>query len=115
MNRSAEHYAQGLGAGKFRTFVSVVLPSSRKGILNASLISMSRAMSEFGSIAIVAYELISPKAFFGTSPASVQIYNLFTENGIQPAATASAVMILFSIAIMIGLRLFASRIGGRAN
>jgi molybdate/tungstate transport system permease protein len=104
MNRSPEYFAQGLGASHFRTFISVVLPSSGRGILSASLISMSRAMSEFGSIAIIAYEILSPKAFFGISPASVLIYNLYTQTGLQAAATASAVMILVSIAIMFGLR-----------
>lgn len=109
MNRSPEYFAQGLGAGKLRVFATVVLPNSGRGILNASLIAMSRAMSEFGSIAIIAYELLSPKYFFGVSPASVLIYDLFTETGLREAATASAVMILVSIAIMITLRLFASR------
>ena len=108
MSKEPEYFAQGLGATRFRTFISVVLPNSTRGILSASLISMSRAMSEFGSIAIIAYYVLSPKAFFGISPASVLIYNLYTQTGLQAAATASAVMILVSIAIMIGLR-FASQ------
>jgi len=107
MNRSYENFAQGLGATKFRTFISVVLPNSGRGILSASLISMSRAMSEFGSIAIIAYYVLSPKAFFGVSPASVLIYNLYTQTGLQEAATASAVMIVVSISIMVAMR-FAS-------
>jgi molybdate/tungstate transport system permease protein len=110
MDRSPELFAQGLGAGRLRTFVSVVIPNSGSGILNASLISMSRAMSEFGSIAIIAYEILSPKIFFGVSPASVLIYNLFTQTGLQEAVTASAVMILISVGIMVGLRLSAARI-----
>ena len=104
MNKSHENFALGLGASRLRTFVSVVLPNSGKGILNASLISMSRAMSEFGSIAIIAYYILSPKYFFGVSPASVLIYNLYTQTGIQGAATASAVMILVSIVFMVALR-----------
>jgi molybdate/tungstate transport system permease protein len=104
MNRAHEHFAMGLGASKLRTFVLVVIPNSGRGVLNASLISMSRAMSEFGSIAIIAYELLQPKAFFGVSPVSVQIYYLYTTSGIQGAATASAVMILVSISIMVALR-----------
>ena len=61
-------------------------------------------MSEFGSIAIVAYELLSPKAFFGVSPASVLIFDLYTFTGLQGAVTASAVLILVSLAMMIALR-----------
>ena len=104
MSQAPEIYAQGLGASTFRTFISVVVPNSGKGILNASLISMSRAMSEFGSIAIIAYELLSPKVFFGVSPASVQVYSLYTQYGLAGAATASAVMIVISAGIMISLR-----------
>jgi molybdate/tungstate transport system permease protein len=104
MNVSHENFALGLGASRFRTFVAVVLPNSSRGILNASLISMSRAMSEFGSIAIIAYVVLSPKAFFGVSPASILIFNLYTYSGLEGAVTASAVMIVVSVSIMIALR-----------
>jgi molybdate/tungstate transport system permease protein len=104
MNRSHENFALGLGASRLKTFASVVLPNSSRGILSASLISMSRAMSEFGSIAIVAYEIVSPKAFFGVSPASVYIFNLYTYSGLEGAVTASAVMIVVSVSVMVALR-----------
>jgi molybdate/tungstate transport system permease protein len=108
MNMAHENFALGLGASKFRTFMSVVLPNSGRGILTASLISMSRAMSEFGSIAIVAYYVLQ-SPFYGTSPASIQIFNLYTYSGLPAAATASAVMILVSIALMVALRFVGTR------
>ena len=104
MNIAHENYALGLGASKFRTFVSVVLPNSGKGILSASLISMSRAMSEFGSISIVAYYVLQ-QPFYGVNPAPVLIFQYYTYYGLGAAVTASAVMILVSIAMMILLRL----------
>ena len=104
MNIIHENYALGLGASKSRTFVSVVLPNSGKGILSASLISMSRAMSEFGSISIIAYYVLQ-QPFYGVSPAAVLIFQYYTYYGLGPAVTASAVMILVSIAMMIVLRL----------
>ncbi len=104
MNMAHENYALGLGASKSRTFVSVVLPNSGKGILGASLISMSRAMSEFGSIAIVAYYVLQ-QPFYGVNPAPVLIFQYYTYYGLGPAVTASAVMILVSIAMMIVLRI----------
>ncbi len=103
MNRSHENFALGLGASKLRTFGSVVLPNSGRGILSASLISMSRAISEFGSIAIVAYYVLQPP-FQGVSPASVLIYRYYTSFGLGAAVTASAVMILVSLTLMIFLR-----------
>jgi len=104
MDLSHENFALGLGASRFRTFVSVVLPNSGRGILSASLISMSRAMSEFGSIAIVAYYVLQ-QPFYGVNPSPVLIFQYYTYYGLSAAVTASAVMILVSIAMMIILRL----------
>lgn len=103
MNIAHENYALGLGASRFRTFMSVVIPNAGRGILSASLISMSRAMSEFGSISIVAYYVLQ-QPFYGISPAPVLIYQYYTYYGLGAAVTASAVMILVSIAMMIVLR-----------
>lgn len=104
MNIVYENYALGLGSSKFKTFISVVLPNSGRGILSASLISMSRAMSEFGSIAIIAYYVLQ-RPFYGVNPASVLIFQYYTYYGLGAAVTASAVMILVSIMMMVLLRL----------
>ncbi len=98
---SPEEFAMGMGASRLRALFSVVLPSSVPGVESASLISMSRALSEFGSISIVAYYVLQ-YPFYGVSPASVTIYNLFTgasAGGLDAAVTASAVMILVSLPI----------------
>jgi len=104
MNIAHENYALGMGVSKFRTFYAVVLPNSGRGILTASLIAMSRAMSEFGSISIVAYYVLQ-QPFYGVNPAPVLIYQYYTYYGLGAAVTASAVMILVSIALMVLLRL----------
>ena len=104
MNIAHENYALGLGVSKFRTFYAVVLPNSGRGMLTASLIAMSRAMSEFGSISIVAYYVLQ-QPFYGVNPAPVLIYQYYTYYGLGAAVTASAVMILVSIALMVLLRL----------
>jgi molybdate/tungstate transport system permease protein len=112
MNPEYENYALGLGASRLRTFVSVVVPISRGGLLEASIIAMSRAMSEYGSIVIIAYEILQNGAFFGVSPASVLVVNLYTSTGLSGGAvTASAVMILLAIALMVGLRIVRQRSG----
>ncbi|MGI0092264.1 MAG: ABC transporter permease subunit [Nitrososphaerales archaeon] len=104
MNRSHENFASGLGASKFRTFLSVVMPNSGRGVLSASLISMSRAMSEYGSISIIAYEILKPPQFYGLHPISVLIVNFYEAGDLSAAITTSAVMIVISLAIMIPLR-----------
>ena len=105
MNHAHEDFAMGMGASKLKTFLQVVIPNSTRGIVGAALIAMSRAMSEFGSIAIIAFTVISaPFALSGTSPASVQVYDLFTYYGLGAAVTASAVLVLVSIPLMIAFR-----------
>jgi molybdate/tungstate transport system permease protein len=104
MNRSAENYASGFGASQLRRFVSIVLPSSGRGILSASLIAMARGMSEYGSVAIIAYEVLN-KPFYGISPISVYIVTEYQSSDLAAAVTTSAVMIVISFAIMLAFRL----------
>jgi molybdate/tungstate transport system permease protein len=98
---SPEDFARGLGAGRLRTLYSVVLPDSMGGLATASLLSMSRAMSEFGSISIIAYYVLQ-YPFYGVSAASVTIFGLFSgaiPGGLNAAVTASAAMILVALPI----------------
>ena len=103
MNVSHENYALGLGASKLMTFVYVVLPNSGRGILTASLISMSRAMSEFGSIAIIAYYVLQ-SPFYGVNPASVLIFQYYSYYGLGAAVTASAILVVVSLLLMATVR-----------
>ena len=98
---SAEDFAMGMGASRIRTLFSVVLPDSRKGVASASLIAMSRALGEFGSISIIAFYVLQ-FPFYGVSPASVTIFQLFSgavPGGLNAAVTASAAMILVALPI----------------
>jgi molybdate/tungstate transport system permease protein len=98
---AAEDFAMGLGAGRLRTLYSVVLPDSFDGLTSASLISMSRALSEFGSISIIAFYVLQ-YPFYGVSSASVTIFELYNgamAGGLYAAVTASAAMILVALPI----------------
>jgi len=98
---SAEDFAMGMGASRFRTLFSVVLPDSLKGVASASLIAMSRALGEFGSISIIAFYVLQ-YPFYGINPASVTIFQLFNgavPGGLNAAVTASAAMILVALPI----------------
>jgi molybdate/tungstate transport system permease protein len=103
-----EDFAMGMGATRLRTMLSVVLPNSVPGIESASFIAMSRALSEFGSISIVAYYVLQ-YPFYGVSPASVTIFSFFSgavPGGLNAAVTASAVMILISLPIALAAHIF---------
>ena len=64
-----------------------------------------RGMSEFGSIAILAYDG-TQYPFSGVSNASVLIFQYYSFYGPQGAITASAVMIVFSLLLLFIARLF---------
>ena len=108
---SAEDFAMGMGASRLRTLFSVVLPDSLKGVISASLIAMSRAMGEFGSISIIAFYVLQ-YPFYGVSPASVTIFQLFNGSvpgGLNAALTASAAMILVALPITLAGHLIRRR------
>lgn len=110
-----EDFAMGLGASRLRTLFSVVLPDSFDGLSSASLIAMSRALSEFGSISIIAFYVLQ-YPFKGVSPASVTIYGFFSgavPGGLYAAVTASAAMILVALPIAIAGH-FTRRRGSRS-
>ena len=99
-----EILAASLGATRLKVLYSVVVADSFRGVISASLTAMSRGMSEFGSIAIVAYYVLQAP-FKGVEPASVLIYEYYGYYGPQVAVTVSALMILISIVIIIALRI----------
>lgn len=109
MNQSYENYALELGASRFRTFVSVVLPRSGRGIFSASLISASRALSEYGSISIIAYIILIPHQFSGLSPIQVLIVSFYLAGNIRAAVTCASITIVVAVAIMLPLRFLQMR------
>lgn len=108
---SAEDFAMSLGASRLRTFSSVVVPDSLRGVTSASLVAMSRALGEFGSISIIAFYVLQAP-FYGVSPASVTIFQLFNgavPGGLNAAVTASAAMILVALPITLAGHLIRRR------
>ncbi len=60
-------------------------------------------MSEYGSIAIIAYEILQ-KPFYGVSPAAVFIVTEYIGGDLGAAVTTSAVLIVVSVLIMVAFR-----------
>jgi molybdate/tungstate transport system permease protein len=105
---SYEIFARSLGYSQFSVLYKILIPISFRGIITALLISLSRAMSEFGSIAIIAYYILHPP-FNGISPASVIIYDYYTYYGPETAVTASAVLIIIGFIITLSIRIVESK------
>jgi sulfate/thiosulfate transport system permease protein len=101
----AEEAAASLGAKPRQVFRRVVLPSIAPAILSGAALAFARAVGEFGSIV-----LLSGNRPFRTEVASVFIYGRIQSDDTTGAAAVSIVLLLVSLAVLIGIGLF----GGRA-
>jgi molybdate/tungstate transport system permease protein len=83
-----EAVARTLGDPAWRVFRRVTLPLSLRGLVAASVVMWARAVSEFGSIVILAY---NPKV------ASVLSYDRFTSFGLPEALPVAAVLVILAL------------------
>lgn len=100
MDQDMEEAAKTLGASTFSIFVRVVLPTLLPSILTGAALSFSRAIGEFGSIAIV-----SGNIPFKTQVASVYIYGELESYNQQGAMGVSVVLLVCSFLILTFLNL----------
>jgi sulfate transport system permease protein len=93
-----EEAAKTLGARPFTIFRRIVVPTITPAILTGAALSFSRAIGEFGSIAI-----ISGNIPFKTQVASVYIYGELESYNQQGALGLSVVLLFCSFIILIFL------------
>jgi molybdate transport system permease protein len=93
--------ARTLGAGPFRTFATVAVPSARPGLAAGLALAWGRALGEFGATLLFAGSLQGV-----TQTAPLAIFSDFSRPGGFDAALAlSAVLILAAALILIGVKL----------
>jgi molybdate transport system permease protein len=93
--------ARTLGAGPFRAFVTVAVPSARAGLASGIALSWGRALGEFGATLLFAGSLQGV-----TRTAPLAIFSDFAEpGGFVSALALSAVLILVSAALLLGVKL----------
>ncbi len=101
-----------LGAGPGRTFARVAVPSARAGLSTGLALAWGRALGEFGAT------LLFAGSFPGiTRTAPLEIFARFNEpDGFSVALALSAVLIVFSGALLIAVKLLAGEraLEGRA-
>ena len=104
MDPEPEIAALSLGVSRVRVFFLITLPMSIRAILNSYAITFARAVSEFGSVSIVAYYIINPP-FQGTKQASVLIWDLFESGGLGKALPVSATLLAISLLVLAVIRI----------
>ncbi len=95
--------ARTLGSGEAATFVRVVVPSARAGLLAGAALAWGRALGEFGAT------LMFAGSFRGiTQTVPLAIYDRFAED--FPGALAlSAVLVCVSFALLLAVKLVTGR------
>lgn len=99
-----ENFAFTLGASRLSVLYSILVPGSLREIISSALTAMSRAMSEFGSVAIIAYYVLQ-YPFNGAQTAPVLIYQYYGTYGPDVAVSASALMIVFSLMLIVVIKI----------
>ena len=100
MDLDMEEAAKTLGASPITIFFRVVIPTLLPAILTGAALSFSRALGEFGSIAIVAGNIP-----FKTQVSSVYIYGELESYNQQGALGVSVILLFCSFVILILLNL----------
>ncbi|WP_435182686.1 ABC transporter permease [Halobellus sp. EA9] len=100
-----EESARSLGASWPRTFLTVIVPSARTGIVAGSIISWTLAAAEFNFSYIVYSK--------GTPPLSLFLFKNITNSSFLNAAAAVSVFFLLIAGVTIALQVIGHRSTGR--
>jgi len=91
-----EKVARTLGAGSFRTFFVITLPLALRSIVVGSIMTWARAISEFGSVIVLAYyPMIAPTL----------IYQRFLNFGLSASKPVAVILISICLILFITVRL----------
>jgi sulfate transport system permease protein len=99
LDREMEEAALSLGARNLTIFRRIVLPNLVPAILSGAALAFARAVGEFGSIV-----LISGNIPFDTQVSSVFVFKQIESDNPVGAAAVSTVLLLVSLAVLIGIR-----------
>jgi sulfate/thiosulfate transport system permease protein len=99
LDHEMEEAALSLGASNGTIFRRIVLPNLVPAILSGAALAFARAVGEFGSIV-----LISGNIPFDTQVSSVYVFKLIESDAPTSAAAVSTVLLLVSLAVLIGIR-----------
>jgi len=95
VERGQEEAAYTMGASKWKSFTSVVLPAILPAVVTGSLLAFARALGEFGSIAIVAGNIPHK-----TLVAAYYVYGQVEAQNPRGASAVSVVLLALSFTLM---------------
>jgi molybdate/tungstate transport system permease protein len=116
VDRDTERAARSLGASRWETFKRVTGPLAARGVLTGGVLAWARSVSEFGAVAIVAYNVpvFYPPAgeAVTTSHAPVFIYEAFQRGGITGSGAVATLLLALCATVFLAVRAYAYDDGG---
>src|SRR5947207_15403553 len=103
-----EQAAYTLGAGPWRTFWSVTLPSIRWGVAYGVTLTVARSLGEFGAVLVVSGNLIGQ-----TQTATLYVHDGIESFHTEGAYAASLVLAAVSFVLLVGMDLIRKRLEAR--
>jgi len=98
LGEESEQAAYTLGAGHWRTFWSVTLPSIRWGVAYGVTLTVARSLGEFGAVLVVSGNLIG-----NTQTATLYIHDGIESFHTEGAYAASLVLAAVSFVLLVGM------------
>jgi sulfate transport system permease protein len=96
LDRSQEEAAYTIGASKWTTFRTIILPTISPAIITGSLLCFARALGEFGSIVVVAGNIPGR-----TLTAPVYVYGQLESYNQRGASSMSVLLLAFSFTLIL--------------
>ena len=100
-----EEAAASLGASRFTTFRSIILPSLAPAITSGAALSFARGISEYGSLV-----LLSGNLPYSTEVASVRILSFVEGDKLTEAAAVASLLLLIALIVIVALNLLSRRV-----
>jgi len=114
VDANAERAARSLGASRVETFRRVTLPLAVRGLVSGAVLSWARAVSEYGAVAVVAYNV---SVFY--PPAGKRIEAMFgsvfvvreLDVNFQSAVAVAVLLLGVCVAVFLGVRVLTRETG----
>ena len=100
-----EEAAASLGASRFTTFRSIILPSLAPAITSGAALSFARGISEYGSLV-----LLSGNLPYSTEVASVRILSFVEGDKLTEAAGVASLLLVVALIVIVALDLLSRRV-----
>jgi sulfate transport system permease protein len=100
-----EEVAYTLGAGRWRTFWRVTLPSIRWGLAYGVTLTVARSLGEFGALLVVSGNILGR-----TQTATLYVHDSIESFNAQGAFAASLLLAAISFVVLVGMEAFRRRV-----